>query len=418
MHISNGLFFYDAALQPPALDNAMSLSLIMICILSFSAFFILSPVLVVPICFLLLLTILVQHHNVYHLHVRSCETGGLYSLITLRVIGLSFGFQPFLLGLILLSRRKHALGGVLIALGVIIILGSQLYFRWRERRFGLTGGRAFADRDALPDQVKEGLGVLAHYMNGQHQATPQAGTNKTLLGKRKKKEKERDDIPEEEQYLSSEVVPLPPEAGPRENQATNNHEPSVGIFPIPRFRHTSVSSALTPSSVARRRSLASLLEIFNILDGNNGSDSKLSQGIQGPERPVPLPVETIDDYEEGLLASRAHPDAVARIERDLERAAIGLPVLKFKSTSGHTRTKSGRPVSGQAATPPDGDQSEEEEKEGREEALEREREEREMKREMFYSPLLTEGRPVVILPRDPVSKEESEDMRKYWGTLN
>jgi calcium permeable stress-gated cation channel len=70
------------------------------------------------------------------------QTGGLLQIWLLRRFGTILSFQPILLGLILLSRRLWALGGVLIGAGVAVIIFVESYAHFKTR---LPGRRSLSN---------------------------------------------------------------------------------------------------------------------------------------------------------------------------------------------------------------------------------------------------------------------------------
>ena len=64
------------------------------------------------------------------------QTGGLLQIWLLKRFASLLALQPFLLGLILLSRRLWPEGGALVCTGALTILFVEVYTRIKERRPG------------------------------------------------------------------------------------------------------------------------------------------------------------------------------------------------------------------------------------------------------------------------------------------
>jgi hypothetical protein len=95
---------------------------------AFSLIFIF-PLLAIPILLLLYLGYISTRYTVeYAQTTRSGGyTGALIALWTIRRFGWVLGTQPLLFGLIMLSRREWAIGGVSIAIGGIAVILSEIF---------------------------------------------------------------------------------------------------------------------------------------------------------------------------------------------------------------------------------------------------------------------------------------------------
>lgn len=67
------------------------------------------------------LLIVILRYTSNYLYLRSHETNGLYALVLLRASNYFITFQPILLGLVLLARKKFGLGAASLAIGVALI---------------------------------------------------------------------------------------------------------------------------------------------------------------------------------------------------------------------------------------------------------------------------------------------------------
>ena len=69
------------------------------------------------------------------------QTGGLLQIWLLRRFATLLAFQPFLLGLIFLSRRLWILAGVLLGVAVGVVIFAEIYCNWKTR---LPGPRSLS----------------------------------------------------------------------------------------------------------------------------------------------------------------------------------------------------------------------------------------------------------------------------------
>ncbi len=79
------------------------------------------------------------------------QTGGLLQIWLLKRFASLLALQPFLLGLILLSRRLWPEGGALVGTGALTILFVEVYTRIKERR----PGRAALSQPTNPTVLEE-----------------------------------------------------------------------------------------------------------------------------------------------------------------------------------------------------------------------------------------------------------------------
>jgi hypothetical protein len=79
------------------------------------------PLLAIPILLLLYLSFVAVRHNVEYVNVNrdGGYTGALIGLWTIRRFGWVLGVQPFLFGLVLLSRNEWIIGGIGLGMGVL-----------------------------------------------------------------------------------------------------------------------------------------------------------------------------------------------------------------------------------------------------------------------------------------------------------
>lgn len=93
---------------------------------TFSAIF---PLIGPPVVVLLILTLVANRFLVGYVYGRVGvgQTGGLLHIWMMRRFGTLLMLQPFLLGLVLLSRRFWSLGGVLIGSAVVVVVAWEMY---------------------------------------------------------------------------------------------------------------------------------------------------------------------------------------------------------------------------------------------------------------------------------------------------
>ena len=86
----------------------------------------------------LIITGIAHRFLVGYVYARThSQTGGLIQIWLLRRFATLLGFQPFLLGLILLSRRLWILSGVLLGAAIGVVILVEVYCNWKTRLPGL-----------------------------------------------------------------------------------------------------------------------------------------------------------------------------------------------------------------------------------------------------------------------------------------
>ncbi|KAH8923150.1 hypothetical protein BT69DRAFT_1334099 [Atractiella rhizophila] len=279
------------ALRPRTFNAFICSSFISFSILSFSFFFMIAPLLAIPLIVVLPLTFATQRFNVSQVFTRSSQSGGRYATSIILCASAAVCTQPLLLGFVLLSRDRWTSAGLCFAVAFVALITSCVYWRYTSGQVGR--------KDLHP--------------------TTQAGLRAFEDGAR------LIEVPEEQERLSSSAA---------------------------------ASAALETN---RRHSMASILDLLNHLD--TPSDSRGLQTSPRKARAVPISTEIIsNDYGCSKLVSRTH-----------SMAPPSLPPLPFSSQDDT------------------------------------------LAREMLYNPVLITKDPIVILPRDLLSREEADDSQKYWG---
>lgn len=113
------------------------------------------PLMAPPMVLLILLTLVAHRYLVGHVYGRidRGQTGGLLQLWLIKRFATMLGFQPLLMGLILLAFKEWVLAAVLLGAAVFIILVVELYTTIRQRQPGI-GSLSDASQDAL-DRFKD-----------------------------------------------------------------------------------------------------------------------------------------------------------------------------------------------------------------------------------------------------------------------
>ncbi|KAI8990545.1 hypothetical protein BD414DRAFT_413825 [Trametes punicea] len=125
------------AVYPQSYDPYYAASCSVFAIILASAFVLIYPLLAPVVLLLLFLTLIAHRFLVGYVYGRTLsQTGGLLYIWLLRRLGTVFAFQPLLLGLIFLSRRLWAEGGVLCGVAFLVVVVVEGFCSWRTRLAG------------------------------------------------------------------------------------------------------------------------------------------------------------------------------------------------------------------------------------------------------------------------------------------
>ncbi|KAG9015185.1 hypothetical protein FRB94_004304 [Tulasnella sp. JGI-2019a] len=131
------------AIYPGSYSPSMAMAACVLGIVFACTFSVIFPLIGPPVVVLLILTLVAHRYLVGYVHGRVGvgQTGGLLHLWVMRRFGTLLALQPFLLGLVLFSRRFWALGGILIGTAVLIVVTVEGYTAHKTR----TPGRQSLD---------------------------------------------------------------------------------------------------------------------------------------------------------------------------------------------------------------------------------------------------------------------------------
>ncbi|RDX50995.1 hypothetical protein OH76DRAFT_1507025 [Lentinus brumalis] len=122
------------AVYPRTYDPSYAISCAIVAIIFASAFALIFPLLAPAVLLLLLLTLIAHRFLIGYVYGRThSQTGGLLQIWLLRRLGTILAFQPLVLGLIFLSRRLWAEGGVLCAAALFVVIVVEGFCNWRTK---------------------------------------------------------------------------------------------------------------------------------------------------------------------------------------------------------------------------------------------------------------------------------------------
>ena len=138
------------AIYPRQYNASYGMACCVLAVVFACTFAMLFPLIGPPVVILVLLTMVAQRFLVGYVFGRLDvgQTGGLLHIWVIRRFGTLLGLQPLLFGLVLLSRRQWALGGVLIGVAVFVAMGVEIY-TYRKMQHTRTRQLDHPSQDAL-----------------------------------------------------------------------------------------------------------------------------------------------------------------------------------------------------------------------------------------------------------------------------
>ncbi|KAL0951690.1 hypothetical protein HGRIS_008366 [Hohenbuehelia grisea] len=122
------------AVYPRTYDPSFATAASILAIVFACTFSIIFPLIGPAVVLLLLLTLIAHRYLVGYVYGRThSSTGGLLQIWMIRRFGSLLSLQPFLLGLILLSRKEYILGGVCCGVGLAVVIFVESYTSWKTR---------------------------------------------------------------------------------------------------------------------------------------------------------------------------------------------------------------------------------------------------------------------------------------------
>ncbi|QRV86749.1 short transient receptor potential channel 7 [Ceratobasidium sp. AG-Ba] len=123
------------AIYPKSFNPSFASGCCVLAVIFASTFSLIFPLIGPPILVLVLLSLIAYRYLVGYVWTRTDapSTGGLLQLWLLRRFATLLALQPLLMGLIFLSRRLWALGGVLLGAALVIVLLVEGYCTYRSR---------------------------------------------------------------------------------------------------------------------------------------------------------------------------------------------------------------------------------------------------------------------------------------------
>ncbi|KAG8960047.1 hypothetical protein FRC03_007124 [Tulasnella sp. 419] len=143
------------ALYPSRYNPSFALACSVLAVVFASMFAIIFPLIGPPIVLLLILTLVAHRFLVGYVYGRTGvgQTGGLLQLWILRRLGTLLALQPFVLGIILLSRELWGLAGILLGAAFLIVVFMEAYTWYRMRLPGRNSLSPIA-RDSLENLAR------------------------------------------------------------------------------------------------------------------------------------------------------------------------------------------------------------------------------------------------------------------------
>ncbi|KAG8955541.1 hypothetical protein FRC00_005328 [Tulasnella sp. 408] len=138
------------AIYPRSYNPTFGLGCCILAVVFACAFSIIFPLIGPPIVLLLILSMVAHRYLVWYVYARAGvgQTGGLLHIWLLRRFGTLVALQPLLFGLVILSRRQWALGGILLATAFVIVVSVEAY-AYHKTRLPPRRKLAATTRDAL-----------------------------------------------------------------------------------------------------------------------------------------------------------------------------------------------------------------------------------------------------------------------------
>ncbi|PPQ90938.1 hypothetical protein CVT25_008249 [Psilocybe cyanescens] len=122
------------AVYPRTYDPSYAIGACVLAIVFASTFALIFPLIAPAVVLLVFLTLIAHRYLVGYVYARThSQTGGLLQIWLLKRFGTLLSFQPILLGLIVLSLRFWAEGGILVGTGVFVIIFVEAYTSWKTR---------------------------------------------------------------------------------------------------------------------------------------------------------------------------------------------------------------------------------------------------------------------------------------------
>ncbi|KAH9486372.1 hypothetical protein JR316_0000436 [Psilocybe cubensis] len=122
------------AVYPRTYDPSYAIGACVLAIVFASTFALIFPLIAPAVVILVFLTLIAHRYLVGYVYARThSQTGGLLQIWLLKRFGTLLSFQPILLGLIVLSLRFWAEGGILVGTGVFVIIFVEAYTSWKTR---------------------------------------------------------------------------------------------------------------------------------------------------------------------------------------------------------------------------------------------------------------------------------------------
>lgn len=138
------------AIYPRSYNPTFGLGCCILAVVFACAFSIIFPLIGPPIVLLLILSLVAHRYLIGYVYARAGvgQTGGLLHIWLLRRFGTLVALQPLLFGLVILSRRQWALGGILLGTAFAIVVAVEAY-AYHKTRLAPRRKLAATTRDAL-----------------------------------------------------------------------------------------------------------------------------------------------------------------------------------------------------------------------------------------------------------------------------
>jgi len=176
------------AIYPKMYNPVYAMGCCILGIVFASAFAILFPLIAPAVALLVLLTLVAHRFLVGYVYSRtdSGQTGGLLQLWIMRRFATVLALQPLLVGLVVLSRQKWVLGGIMVGIAVAIILGVEWYCTNKLKKPGIES-LSPVTRDAIEAFTRSARPALGFGGQGSSEKAIAAASSVERKGKERQR---------------------------------------------------------------------------------------------------------------------------------------------------------------------------------------------------------------------------------------
>jgi hypothetical protein len=176
------------AIYPKMYNPVYAMGCCILGIVFVSAFAILFPLIGPAVVLLVLLTLIAHRFLIGYVYGRtdSGQTGGLLQLWILRRFATMLALQPIVMGLVVLSRQKWILGGIMIGVAVAIVIAVEWYCTNKLKKPGVEA-LSPVTRDAIEAFTKSARPALGFGSRGASEKASAAPSSTERKGKERQR---------------------------------------------------------------------------------------------------------------------------------------------------------------------------------------------------------------------------------------